>query len=245
MIPGLYSAATGMEAQQQQLDAISNDLANSSTPGYQSTIVGFHDLLYATGGAPSGSNVATGSGAAASVIGRSQTQGTIEQTGQPLDVAIEGDGYLEVRRPDGTIGLTRNGTLQIDAQRQLTTNLGMPVQPPITLPQGVSPSEVTISADGTVSARGRSLGKLAIVTVPAPDGLLPDGDSVFSATTASGATRSAAGTTVQQGALEASNVDLASDMVQMVSAEQGYDLASKAMQYEQQMGQIANQLKPA
>jgi flagellar basal-body rod protein FlgG len=243
MLPGLWSAASGMEAQQQQLDAISNDLANDSTPGYQSTIVGFHDLLYASGGAQSGSTVATGAGAAASVTGRSQLQGTIEQTGQPLDVAIEGEGYLEVRRPDGTIGLTRNGTLQVDSQGRLTTNLGMPVQPPVTLPKGVAPSDVTIGSDGTVSVGTRKLGKIAIVTVPAPDGLLADGDSLFSTTAASGAMRPAAGATLEQGALEASNVDISEDMVKMIDAEQGYNLASKAIQYQQQMGQIANQLK--
>jgi flagellar basal-body rod protein FlgG len=245
MLGGLYSAATGMEAQQEQLNAISNDLANVSTPGYQSTIVGFHDLLYTDGGAPSGSNAATGAGAAASVIGRSELQGAISQTGQPLDVAIEGEGYLEVRRPDGTIGLTRNGTLQLDATGQLTNSFGMPVQPPITLPRGVSPSDVKIGADGTVTAGARKLGKIAIVSVPAPNGLLADGDSVFSTTAASGASRPTAGATLQQGALEASNVDVAQDMSEMIDAEQGYNLASKAMQYQQQMGQIANQLKPS
>lgn len=244
MIPGLYSAASGMEAQQTALDAISNDLANVSTPGYQSTVVGFHDLLYAVGGAPSGSPVATGTGSAASVVGRNLSQGAVQQTGQPLDVALEGNGYLEVRRADGTIGLTRNGTLQIDSQGQLTTNLGMPLQPPISLPKGVTPSDVTIAPDGTVSAGNRTLGKLAIVDVPAPNGLLADGMSLFSTTAASGATRPATGTTLQQGAIESSNVNLAEDMVEMINAQQGYNLASKAIQYEQQMGQIANQLRP-
>jgi flagellar basal-body rod protein FlgG len=245
MIPGLYSASAGMEAQQQQLDAISNDLANVSTPGYQSTILGFHDLLYASGGGPSGSAVATGTGAAASVIGRSQLQGTIAQTGQPLDVAIAGDGYLQVRRPDGTIGLTRNGTLQINSQGLLTNGLGMPLQPPITLPKGVAPGEVTIAPDGAVSVGARKFGQIAIVTVPAPDGLLADGNSLLSTTAASGATRPAAPATLQQGALESSNVNLSRDMVGMIDAQQGYSLASKAIQFEQQMGQIANQLKPS
>jgi len=243
MIPGLYAASSGMEAQQQQLNAISNDLANDSTPGYQSTIVGFQDLLYDTGGATSGSPVTTGTGAAASIIGRSQTQGSIEQTGQPLDVAIEGDGYLEVRRPDGTIGLTRNGTLQVDSRGQITTDLGMALQPPITLPKGVAPSAVTIGSNGTVSVGTRKLGKIALVTVPAPNGLLSDGDSLFSATAASGATRPATGATLQQGALESSNVDVSQAMVTMIDAEESYNLASKALQYQQQMGQIANQLK--
>jgi flagellar basal-body rod protein FlgG len=243
MLGGLYAAAAGMAAQQAQLNAISGDLANVSTPGYQSTIVGFHDLLYSGGGASSGSNVATGAGAAASVIGRSQLQGAVSQTGQPLDVAIAGTGFLEVRRPDGTIGLTRDGTLQLDARGQITNSFGMPVQPPITLPAGTSPSAVTIGADGTVTAGSHKLGKLALVTVPAPDGLLADGNGVFSATAASGATRAATGATLQQGALEASNVDVAQDMTTMIDAEQGYNLASKAIQYQQQMGQIANQLR--
>src|SRR5579862_6088665 len=103
MLEGLYSAASGMEAQQQQFDAISNDMANMDTPGYQSTVVGFHDLLYSDGGY--GSNVATGAGSAAQVVGYDQSEGAIQQTGQPLDVAINGSGYLEVRRQDGTIGL--------------------------------------------------------------------------------------------------------------------------------------------
>ena len=107
----------GMAAQQEQIDALANDMANMSTPGYQATRVGFHDLLYSSGGGSTGSTVATGAGAAAQIIGRSQVQGSIQPTGRPLDVAIVGEGYIEVRRPDGTIGLTRNGVLQIDCSR--------------------------------------------------------------------------------------------------------------------------------
>jgi flagellar basal-body rod protein FlgG len=243
MLDGLYSAAAGMAAQQEQLDAISNDIANQSTPGYQAAKVGFHDLLYTSGGAASGSTVATGAGAAAGVIGRSQVQGTIQSTGQPLDVAIIGEGYIEVRRPDGTIGLTRNGTLQVDAQGRLSTSVGMLLQPPITIPHGVSADHVVIGADGTVRAGTRRLGKISIVTVPAPDRLLADGDSVFSATAASGAIANAPGATLQQGAIEASNVDLASAMGDMLAAERGYSMASKAIQAQDQMLQIANQVK--
>src|ERR1700761_3394083 len=101
MLEGLYSAASGMEAQQQQFDAISNDMANMDTPGYQSTVVGFHDLLYSNGAY--GSPVPPGAGAAASIVGRDQTQGAINTTNRQLDVAIQGPGYLEVRRPDGSI----------------------------------------------------------------------------------------------------------------------------------------------
>lgn len=243
MLSGLYAAAAGMQAQQLQLDAISNDLANESTPGYQATRLGFHDLLYTSGGGSSGSTVATGAGAASGVVGRSQAQGTIQTTGQPLDVAIVGPGYIEVRRPDGTTGLTRNGVLQLNAQRNLTTALGMPVQPPITVPQGISPADVKVDSDGTVHAGARKLGQISIVTVPAPDQLLADGDSVLSPTAASGAIRRASGASLQQGALESSNVDVNQAMTDMITTQNNYSIASKAIQYQDQMLQIANQVK--
>jgi flagellar basal-body rod protein FlgG len=242
MLEGLYSAASGMEAQQQQFDAISNDMANLDTPGYQSTVVGFHDLLYSNGNY--GSNVPTGAGSAASVVGHDQTQGAINQTGQPLDVAVQGQGFIEVRRFDGSVGLTRNGKLELNAKRQLTNQVGMLVQPPITIPAGVSTDQVTIASDGTVSAVGKRVGKISLVDVPAPDGLLADGDSVFSATTASGTIQAAKSTTLQQGALEGSNVDLGAEMAKMMTAQQEYAMGSQAVQYQAQMLSIANQIKP-
>jgi len=242
MLEGLYSAASGMEAQQQQFDAISNDMANIDTPGYQSTIMGFHDLLYSNGNY--GSNVATGAGAEAEQMGYDQTQGAIQQTGQPLDVALSGPGYLEVRRQDGTIGMTRNGALQLNDKRQLTTQTGMLVQPPITIPAGVDPSQVSIASNGTVSVGKQTLGKLSLVDVPAPNGLVADGDSVFSATAASGAIRAAKGTTVQQGALEGSNANMGDEMSKMMAAQQQYSMGSQAIQYQAQMLQIANEIKP-
>jgi flagellar basal-body rod protein FlgG len=242
MFEGLYAAASGMSAQQQQFDAISNDMANVDTPGYQSTIIGFHDLLYSNG--EYGSNVATGAGTQAEQMGYDQSQGAIQQTGQPLDVAVNGPGYLEVRRQDGTIGMTRNGALQLNDKRQLTTQTGMLVQPPITIPAGVDPSQVSIASNGTVSVGKQTLGKLSLVDVPAPNGLVADGDSVFSATAASGAIRAAKGTSVQQGALEGSNVNLGDEMSKMMDAQQQYAMGSQAIQYQAQMLQIANEIKP-
>ena len=242
MLEGLYSAAAGMEAQQTQLDAISNDVANSNTPGYQATEVGFHDLLYGAENDPL-SQATVGSGAAASTIGYSQAQGQIQQTGNPLDVAIEGNAYLEVKQPNGTIGLTRNGTLQVDPGGQLTTNQGMPVQPAITVPKGTSPADISIGSDGTVSVGQNKLGKLQLVTVTAPDQLLQAGDGVFSATAASGPLIAATGANLQQGALEQSNVDMNAELTQMMSTEQSYAMASKAIDFETQMGQIAATLK--
>ena len=242
MLEGLYSAASGMEAPQQQFDAISNDMANLDTPGYQSTIVGFRDLLYSNGNY--GSTVATGAGSAAQDVGRDQTQGAIQQTNQPLDVAVQGQGYIEVRRFDGSIGLTRNGHLELNAKRQLTTQDGMLVQPPITIPAGVPTDQISIGPDGTVQTAGKKLGKISLVDVPAPDGLVADGDSTFSATAASGALRAAKATTLQQGALEGSNVNLGDEMAKMATAQQEYAMGSQAVQYQAQMLSIANQIKP-
>jgi len=243
MLEGLYSAASGMEAQQSRMDAISNDLANVSTPGYQATEVGFHDLLYSSGGASSGSTVATGAGTASAIVGRDQTQGAVQETGQPLDVAILGPGYLQVRRPDGTIGLTRNGTLQLNSQGQLTNELGMAVEPPITVPRGTQASQIKIGPTGAVQVGQRTIGTLQLVTVTAPNGLLPAGDSTFTATAASGAPRPATGTRLQQAALTASNVDVATAMTAMIDADKSYSMGSKAIQFQDQMLGIANGVK--
>ena len=243
MLQGLYSAASGMEAQQTQLNAVSNDLANQDTPGYEATEVGFQDLLYSSGGVSSGSRVATGAGTEASFMGRDTSAGSLEQTGRSLDVAIDGDGYIQVRRPNGTTGLTRNGSLQIDGQGRLTDSTGDPLVPPITLPKGASASDVKIAADGTVSDGSRTLGSIKLVTVPAPNGLLADGNSTFSVTAASGAVRPAAGATLTQGALESSNVNMAQAMTDMMNAQQSYDMDSQAVQYQSQMLQIADQLR--
>jgi flagellar basal-body rod protein FlgG len=243
MLDGLYAAAAGMEAQQTRLDAVSNDISNISTAGYQATRVGFRDLLYSSGGASTGTSLATGAGAAAETIGRDQSQGAINDTGRPLDVAIQGDGYIEVRRSDGTIGLTRNGALQMDAGGRLTTASGMPLEPPVTIPADTPSDQVKIGRDGTVSAGGTQVGKITLVTVPAPDRLLPAGDSTFTAGAASGPIRPVAGSTLRQGALEGSNVDLASAMSDLIDAQQAYSMASKAIQFQDQMLEIANGVK--
>jgi flagellar basal-body rod protein FlgG len=243
MLQGLYAAASGMEAQQNQLNAISNDLSNLNTPGYQATQVGFQDLLYSGAGSASGTTMATGTGASSSIVGRSQAQGTIRQTGNPLDVAIAGPGFLQVRRSDGTVGLTRNGTLQTNSQGELTDQLGQPLVPAIKLPKGVTPGNVTIAANGQVTAGAQKLGTISLVSVPAPNQLQPDGNSTFSVTAGSGATRAATGSTLQQGAVEGSNVDMAQAMGQIVSAERSYQMSSQAIQYQSQMLQIADQLK--
>ena len=242
MLEGLYSAGAGMEAAQEQLSAVSNNIANESTPGYQSEIMGFHDLLYTTDNADP-STALVGAGSAASTLGFSQAQGSLQQTGNPLDIALNGPGYFQVRQPNGSTALTRNGSFQLNSRGQLTTNLGMELVPPITLPKGTQPSQVSISADGNVSVGNQKIGQIKIVQVSAPDKLLPQGNSVYGVTTASGPVQSAKGVTMQQGYLEQSNVDLNHEISDMMTAQQAYNMGSRAVQMEAQLGQIAATLK--
>jgi flagellar basal-body rod protein FlgG len=242
MLNGLYAAASGMEAQQMALDSVSNDLSNIDTPGYQAEVLGFHDLLYTSAGPQNATSYATGAGSEADLVGRDQAAGALQQTGRQLDVAVVGQGYLEVRRPDGTVGLTRNGALELDNKRQLTSSTGMLLTPPVTIPSGVSMDQVTIAPNGSVKVSGRVVGRIGVVTVPAPDRLLNAGDSTFSATAASGAIRPATGAALQQGALEASNVDMSTAMAAMINAQRSYQMDSRAISMQDQMLQIANQI---
>jgi flagellar basal-body rod protein FlgG len=244
ILQGLLAAASGMEAEQAQLDAVSNDIANIDTPGYQSEVLGFHDLLYQSVGPGNGTTQATGDGAEAQVVGRDQAPGSIVTTGRWLDVAIQGPGFLEVRRPDGTIGLTRNGSLQLNANRELTNQEGMPLVPPLTIPNGVADNQVGIAPDGTVQVQGRTIGRISLVTVPAPDKLLNAGDSTLTANAASGAIRPLSATTLMQGALEYSNVDMSTAVSKMIDAQTSYSMDSRAIQMQDQMMQIANQIGP-
>jgi flagellar basal-body rod protein FlgG len=242
MLQGLFSAGAGMEAAQSQLDAISNNIANQDTPGYQSEILGFHDLLYTTDN-DDPSTAIVGAGSATDTLGFDQTQGSIQQTGNPLDLALDGPGYFQVRQPDGTMGLTRNGTFELNARGQITTSLGMELQPPITLPKGTQPSQVSIASNGTVTVAGQKVGQIKIVQVTAPDKLLPRGNSVYAVTAASGPARTAKGVTLQQGYLEQSNVNMDTEVADMETAQQAYAMGSRAVQMEAQLGQIAATLK--
>lgn len=238
----MYSAAAGMESAQYQLSGVSNDIANADTPGYQAELIGFHDLIYTTDNAQPTTSL-VGAGAGAETTGYDQSEGNVQKTGQPLDVALNGPGYIEVRQGNGTIGLTRNGTLQLNGAGQITTSNGMELVPPITLPKGTQPSQITIGADGTVSVGNRNYGKLQIVDVTAPDKLLPSGNSVYSLTAGSGPARVATGTTAMQGYRENSNVDMNTEITNMEMAQQAYSMDSKAVDVESQMGQIAATLR--
>jgi flagellar basal-body rod protein FlgG len=232
-----------MEAQQQRLDALANDIANVNTTGYKSLRVGFRDLLYQQVGRGTAAGVITGGGAAAGPIGRSDAQGALLATERPLDVALGGPGYIRVRDADGRIALTRDGSLAVDAGGRLRTSAGQLLEPPVQLPRGVDPGEVRIAPDGTVSAEGRRFGRISVVTVPNPDGLAAAGNSLYLPTEASGALAAAPGTRIEQGVLEGSNVDLAEAMVEMTNAQRGFALASRAVQTQDEVLGVANGVK--
>jgi flagellar basal-body rod protein FlgG len=239
VLEGLYTAAAGMAAQQQRMDALSNDVANVNTAGYKRVRLGFRDLVYQQNG-----GVQTGAGAAATQIGRGYAQGALQSTGQPFDFAIQGEGYFQVRRADtGQIALTRNGSFQLDANGRLVTPEGDSLVPPVTIPRGIDPARVNVGADGALSAGGRRIGQIQLVTVPAPTGLSAAGSGYFNVTAASGGVRNATTATLQQGAIESSNVDLADAMVDMMDAQRSYSMASKAIHMQDQMMEIANGVK--
>lgn len=243
MLEGMYSAAAGMAAQQQRLDALSNDVANAGTVGYRRQRIAFRDLVYTASGPGGQAGVMEGSGAAAATIGRGGTGGSYKNTENPLDVAIEGDAYLQVRRADGTNALTRNGSLTIDVQRRLLAD-GQPLQPPVRIPEGIAEKDVAIAPDGRVTAGERQIGTINLFSVRASDRLQAVGGNLFVATDESGpATRAGAGATLRQGVLETSDVDLGDVMADMMIAQRGYQLASKAISTQDEMAQIANGVK--
>jgi flagellar basal-body rod protein FlgG len=240
MLEGLYSAAAGMAAQQQRMDTVANDLANVNTNGYKRARVAFRDLLYVP---DASGKVQSGAGAAATTIGRGFTQGAMRETGNPLDVAIQDGGFLRVARADGTQALTRDGSLRLDPRGRLTTQQGDLVQPAVTVPAGTRESDVQIGPDGTVSANNRQVGRIQLVTVRSPEALQSIGDSLFRPTTASGAAAPLATGRMVQGSVEASNVDVGDAMTDMMDAQRSFQLASKAVQMQDQLLQIANGVK--
>ena len=244
MLEGLNTAAAGMAAQQQRLDAVANDLANANTTGYKHQRVGFRDLVYDQTGRSSAQGVRTGSGAAAVDAGRSFGQGVLQRTDRALDVAIQGEGFLRVKLADGREALTRDGGLHIDGARNLTTSTGAFVQPAIKVPEGVAEDEISIGNDGTVVAAGNRIGRLNLVTVRSQAGLLSVGDNAFVTTPTSGPAIAAPRATMfTQGALESSNTDMAEAMVSMIESQRAFQLASKAISTADEMMGIANHVK--
>jgi flagellar basal-body rod protein FlgG len=244
MLEAMNSAAAGMAAQQQRLDATANDLANTNTTGYKHQRVGFRDLVYEQTGRSSAQGVRTGAGAAAVDAGRAFSQGVLQRTDRPLDVALQGEGFLRVRLADGREALTRDGNLHVDGAGNLTTSTGALVQPAIKIPGGVAEDDIVIGPDGTVTAAGVRVGRLEVVTVRSQAGLISVGDNGFITSAASGAAIAAPrATSLSQGALEASNTDVAQAMVEIIESQRAFQLASKAITTADEMMGIANGVK--
>jgi flagellar basal-body rod protein FlgG len=234
---GLHLAASGLRAQQALLDAVANDLANASTTGYKKARVAFQELVTRDAAGASASGVRTLD------AGRSWSQGALLEGTGPLSLALEGPGFFQVRRADGSLALTRDGSLRLDGRRQVVTSSGDRLEPPLTIPQEVVAADISVARNGTVRAAGREIGKVVVVDVPATSGLRPLGGGLLQPTSASGAPAPAAGTAVVQGYLESSNVDVASSMVAMVEAQRGFELASRAIRTHDQLLDIANGIR--
>ena len=236
MTDGIFAAAAGMQAQQNRIDLLSNDIANLDTTGYQSQRVSFSDLVFS-----SEQGVPVGAGAATTSLGPTQDLGTIQQNGNPLSLALDGTGYFQVKQADGTTALTRDGSFGLDADGNIVTSSGDQLDPPVRVPKGTEPSQITISPDGTVTASGSKIGKIAVVDVPAPSGLAPAGDNLYVATAASGSPV-ATSTKIEQGALETSNVDLSETLSDIIDAQRSYELASQAIKTQDTLLDDANQI---
>ena len=256
----LWISKTGMEAQQTQLDTISNNLANVSTNGYKRAHAVFEDLMYQNlrqAGAnsseqttlPTGLQVGLGTRAVAT--GRNFSQGNLLQSSNNLDIAVLGNGFFGVQMPDGTTAYTRDGSFQVSSTGQLVTNNGYTVQPGITIPANAQ--SVTIGSDGTVSvvisgqATAQSIGQIQVTGFVNPAGLEPKGQNLFAETAASGTPNS--GTpgqnglgTLRQGFVETSNVNVVEELVAMIQTQRAYELNSKAIQTSDQMLQKLGQL---
>ncbi len=260
MIRSLWIAKTGMEAQQTQLDAISNNLANVSTNGYKKSHAVFEDLMYqnlrqAGGNSSEQTTLPTGLqlglGTRAVATARSFAQGNLQQSTNPLDVAVKGNGFFEIQLPDGTTGYTRDGSFQVSAQGQLVTNNGYIVNPGITIPNNAQ--SVTIAADGTVSvalpgqALPQTVGQIQLANFVNPAGLEPKGQNLYAETAASGTPNTGAPGAngmgqLQQGFVETSNVNVVEELVSMIQTQRAYELNSKAISTSDQMLQKLGQL---
>lgn len=260
MMRSLWIAKTGLDAQQTQLDVISNNLANVSTNGYKRSRAVFEDLLYQTmrpagtqttqqNQVPAGLTLGTGSRPVATV--RNYAQGALQQTSSSFDLSVNGAGFFQVQLPDGTLAYTRDGSFQIDAQGRLVTSGGFALTAGITVP--AETESLTISSDGVVSAKlaGQTalqqLGQIELANFINAPGLEPLGQNLYRESVASGAPiASAPGATgmgyLMQGFTEGSNVNVVEELVQMIQTQRAYEMNSKAIQTSDQMLQRLSQL---
>ena len=261
MVRSLFTAATGMHAQQMNIDNISNNLANVNTAGFKKGRIIFEDLLYQeikAAGSVTGAGIIhptgiqQGLGVHTVAIEKIHTQGSPQYTENAQDVMIQGDGYFQITLPDGTIGYTRQGAFKIDANGDITTPQGYLLFPNINIPEGSR--ELSIGTDGTWTVylpgdtAETELGQIEIARFINPAGLKAIGENLFIESGASGAPQVAIPGedgfgTLRQFFLEMSNVAVVDEMVNMITAQRAYEMDSKAIQTSDEMLQIANGLK--
>ena len=260
MLKALYTAATGMRSQQTQVDVIANNLANVNTTGYKKADARFEDLLYVTTRNPGAVNkdgstisgLQLGSGSQLVSTSKNFQPGVPISTDNPLDIMIAGNGFFELQALDGSRVFTRDGSFTLDRDGNVVTSQGLKLVPSLgALPTGGQAKDITISADGTVSVRvGNSdtqLGQITLVTFPNPAGLSAEGRNLYKETPASGsATTTPPGENgtgaLLQGNIEKSNVDIATELINLILAQRAYEVNTKAITTADQMLSTANQL---
>ncbi|MDD4050693.1 MAG: flagellar basal-body rod protein FlgG [candidate division Zixibacteria bacterium] len=261
MIKAMNTAATGMVAQQMNIDNIANNLANVNTTGFKKGRVEFQDILYQNyRKAGTASAVGTtvpvsldvGYGARAVATSREFSSGSVTVTGNATDLAIGGNGFFQIQMPDGTTSYTRDGSFKISAEGDLVTADGFQVQPTITIPQDATEVSVTIDGQAFVAVIGnetpQQIGQLELARFINPAGLSAVGHNLYTETAASGTPITGTPATdgfgrIDQGSLEASNVSVVDEMVNMIMAQRSYEINSKVIQTSDEMSQTTNNLK--
>jgi len=260
MLRALRTAASGMAAQQFNIDLVANNLANVNTTGFKKSHADFEDLLYQTlrpAGPGEGDNqiptaLQVGHGSRLTATAKVFSQGDSESTGNPLDVAIEGSGFFQIQMPDGTTGYTRDGSLRIDGTGRLTTPRGFALLPELTVPEDAE--SILINAQGRVFVRtagtetSTELGQLMLARFVNPSGLEAVGGNLYRLTESSGnAILGAPGDlgigSLRQGALERSNVDVTEEMVNMIVAQRAFEINSKSIKTAEDMLSVVNNIK--
>lgn len=257
MLRALRTAALGMSAQQTSVDNTANNLANANTTGFKRANVVFQDLLYQSvqrggEGEQRPAAMQLGSGSAIVATQRTFLQGSLMETGNSLDLAVNGEGFLQARRPDGTVVYTRDGAFTLDADGRVVTQGGLALEPDIEVPPETQ--EIQISSDGVVRVRLQNepdaleVGQLELARFSNPAGLRALGGNLYEQTEASGEPQigppGEEGTgTLQQGFLETSNVDVVQEMVDLITAQRAYEMNSKMVTTSEEMLQIANGMK--
>jgi len=261
MLRALSTAATGMIAQQLTVDAIANNLANVNTAGYKKSRTEFQDLLYQTVGSAGASGsaqskipvaVQIGHGSRLTATQKLHTQGNTQETGNPLDLLVEGSGFFQVSMPSGEIGYTRDGTFKLDGQGSLVTSDGYALEPAVTVPTDAE--DISVDSTGRITVRSagstepQEVAQLELARFVNPAGLESEGRNLYRATSASGDPALAAPGqdgmgTIVSGYLEMSNVQVVEEMIALITAQRAYEINSKSIQTSEEMLAVVNNLR--